>query len=128
MCFNFLFKFNLKFKFLFHFKIIFKDSRNRTHTNDFEDHCSTTKLYPLKNIKFTGLLPLWLFFQKYYLMIYYYRLTEFRSPLLSNSQLNFIKVTKMFPFTFLYLFFLLVPVPPLLIIDIDTSYHILFNI
>ena len=23
-----------------------KDSRNRTHTCDFEDHCSTTKLYP----------------------------------------------------------------------------------
>ena len=23
-----------------------KDSRNRTHTNGFEDRCSTTKLYP----------------------------------------------------------------------------------
>lgn len=25
---------------------IYKDSRNRTHTYDFEDHCSTIKLYP----------------------------------------------------------------------------------
>ena len=26
--------------------LIYKDSRNRTHTYDFEDHCSTIKLYP----------------------------------------------------------------------------------
>lgn len=39
---------NIEFSFFkFGIKIqVNKDSRNRTHTCDFEDHCSTTKLYP----------------------------------------------------------------------------------
>lgn len=41
-----LFAINKVLGFFFKFNFFNKDSRNRTHTCDFEDHRSTTKLYP----------------------------------------------------------------------------------
>ena len=44
-----------------------KGSRNRTHAYDFEDHCSTIKLYPLLTqyyeiLNLRDFYPLWLHF------------------------------------------------------------------